>query len=448
MLAMGPSPTDADLPQRDGSESPGPAPDGTTPHGRRAIPYKWELIGLLWIAFFLHQADRQIFNNLSTMIRDDLGLSKVQFGLVGTVFLMVYGIMVPLAGYAGDALRRKWVVMMSLLVFSAATLLTGLAGGLVALIVCRSVATGGGEAFYYPAANSLIGQFHHKTRAMAMAIHQTALYVGIVSSSLAALVGQLYGWQSAFYVFGGFGLAMAVVVLFRVHDTPTPPAADAAGPARGPAVGEVLRHVFSKPTVLLLSLAFAGMVFVDNGYKTWMPSFLEEDHGLTTFSASFWSMFAHYLGAMVGVTVGGRLSDRFAQRRPSVRMEFEYLGLLAGAPFIYWMGVATGPAACCVALAGFGLFRGVYDSNLFAAPFDVIEPRYRASAVGIMLSCAFIMGASSSTILGWMAQRMSMSTAIASMAAVYVASGLVVVIARYTSFARDYVEETSEEPAQ
>jgi MFS family permease len=155
----------------------------------RLIPYKWELIILLWCTFFLHQADRQIFNNLSTMIRDDLGLSRFQFGLVGTVFMVVYGLMVPLAGYAGDVLRRKWVVLGSLLVFSTTTLLTGLAGGLIALVVFRSVATGGGEAFYYPAANSLIGQFHRNTRAMAMAIHQTALYCGIVFSSFAALVG-------------------------------------------------------------------------------------------------------------------------------------------------------------------------------------------------------------------------------------------------------------------
>ncbi len=414
----------------------------------RWIPYKWELIVLLWFAFFLHQADRQIYNNLSTMIRDSLELTKFQFGLVGTVFMVVYGVMVPLAGYAGDALRRKWVVLGSLIVFSAATLLTGFATGLIALIVFRSVATGGGEAFYYPAANSLIGQYHRKTRAMAMAIHQTALYCGIVFSSLAALVGQWYGWRSGFYVFGGFGLVMAVVIYLRVHDTPTPAPRDASGAGRnaGPSVGEVLRHVFSKPTVLLLSLAFAGMVFVDNGYKTWMPSFLEEDHGLSPFWASFWAMAAHYAGALVGVTAGGRLSDRVAVRRRAVRMEFEYLGLLLGAPFIYWMGMAAGPVTCCIALALFGLFRGIYDSNLFAAPFEVIEPRYRASAVGIMLSCAFVMGASSSAILGWMADTLSMRTAIASMAGVYILSGVVVMVARYTSFARDCVEESPEEP--
>ncbi len=437
----------------DSSKSNAPSSDG--PGGTaRLIPYRWELIVLLWCTFFLSQADRQIYNNLSTIIRDDLGLTRFQFGLVGTLFMIIYGVTVPLAGYAGDVFRRKWVVLFSIAMTSTATLLTGLTAGLVpallALIVFRSLADGVGGACYYPAANSLIGQFHHKTRATAMAIHQTALYCGIVASSVAALIGQHYGWRNAFYLFGVAGMLMAVVVFLRVHDTPMPagPPGASGSQRQAPTVGEVLGHILRKRTVWLLSLAFAGHVFVENGYKTWMPSFLEEDHGLAPFWASFWAMGAHYAGAFLGVTIGGRLSDRLAVRRRAARMEFEYLGLMLASPFIIWMGMAAGPIACCVALGFFGLFRGVYDSNLFAAPFEVIEPRYRASAVGLMLACAFVMGASSSALLGWMADHMSMSAAIASMAAVYFLSGVVVLIARYTTFAGDAIDESPAEPVE
>ena len=126
-------------------------PPSTLHHSGRSTPapgsYKWELLVLLWCAFFLHQGDRQIFNNLASLIMDDLGLTKVQFGLVGTIFTVVYGVMVPLSGYAGDAGRRKWVVLGSLLVFSTATLLTGLCAGLLTLILFRSIATGAARRF-------------------------------------------------------------------------------------------------------------------------------------------------------------------------------------------------------------------------------------------------------------------------------------------------------------
>jgi sugar phosphate permease len=417
-------------------------PDASARTTGAAGAYKWELIVLLWCAFFLHQGDRQIFNNLAPLIMGDLGLTKVQFGLVGTVFIVVYGVMVPVSGYAGDALRRKWVVLGSLVVFSTATLLTGLGTGLLTLLLFRSIATGGGEAFYYPAANSLIGQFHQQTRALAMAIHQTALYVGIVASSFAATVGQEYGWRSAFFVFGSCGIVMAGVILWRMRDTPQPGTmgSDPAATGTGPRVAEVLRYVFAKRTVLLLGVAFAGQVFVNVDYLTWMPTYLHERFGLALDVASFLALFCHHAAAFVGVTAGGWLSDRLARRWRTARMQFEYLGLLLGAPFIWWMGQSGSATLCCAALAGFGLFRGVYDSNLFAAPFDVIEPRYRSSAVGVMLCCAFVMGASASTILAWIAQRLDMATAISSMSGVYVAAGLIVLLALGTTFRRDYCD--------
>lgn len=110
--------------------------------------YKWVLLGLLWIAFFLHQGDRQIFNSVIPLVKTSLGLSDIQMGLIGSIFQLVYGVLVPLAGLAGDRLPRKWIIVWSLLIFSAGTLLTGFSSGLIALVIFRSLATGGGEAFF------------------------------------------------------------------------------------------------------------------------------------------------------------------------------------------------------------------------------------------------------------------------------------------------------------
>ncbi|MFA7004468.1 MAG: MFS transporter, partial [Verrucomicrobiia bacterium] len=166
------------------------------------LPYKWELIVLLWFAFFFNQADRQAYNVVLPLLSADLKLSPVQAGLVASIFLWCYALLVPVAGYLGDISRRKWIVFWSLLVWSAGTILSGATTGLASLIVFRSIATGGGEAFYFPSANSLIGQYHHKTRAMAMSIHQTALYVGLIASGfIAGWIGEHFGWRSAFYVF-------------------------------------------------------------------------------------------------------------------------------------------------------------------------------------------------------------------------------------------------------
>ncbi|HPB12162.1 MAG TPA: MFS transporter, partial [Kiritimatiellia bacterium] len=63
------------------------------------LPYKWELIALLWFAFFFNQADRQSYNVVLPLLTKDLGLSSVQTGLIGSIFLWCYALLVPLGGY-------------------------------------------------------------------------------------------------------------------------------------------------------------------------------------------------------------------------------------------------------------------------------------------------------------------------------------------------------------
>jgi sugar phosphate permease len=401
------------------------------------------MLALLWVTFFLHQADRQIYNNLLPLIRADLRLDNVQLGLVASVFTAAYGLCVMVGGYAGDVLRRKWIVIVSLLVWSGATLLTGLSSSVVALMIFRGLATGGGEAFYYPAAASLISQCHRHSRATALAIHQSALYVGIVASFLAGYVGERYGWRNAFYVFGGCGMGLGAILLMRLQDTPRNNAGASTTnvPPPGPPLPLVLRTLFRTPTALWLCAAFAADVFVVIGYATWMPTFMHERYGMSVTAAGFAALASHHAAAIVGAILGGTLSDRWAARRRSVRMEFESLGLLDGAPLIVWMGYAGSVPTCCTALALFGLFRGIYDSNLWAAMFDVVEPRYRASATGLMLSCAFLVGAIAPVLMGWMKGFVGLSTAIASLGAVYFAGGVIVLVALGTSFAKDYCQE-------
>jgi MFS family permease len=160
---------------------------------KKAIPYKWELIVILWLAYFFNQGDRQIFNAVIPLIKKDMRLSDVEIGTIATIFTIVYGCIVPFAGFASDLFKRKWIIFFSLLIFSAGTLLTGFSGSLFSFILIRGIVTGGGEAVYYPAATSLISQYHQKTRAMALSIHQTSLYVGIVVSGFIHLV-----WEDCF----------------------------------------------------------------------------------------------------------------------------------------------------------------------------------------------------------------------------------------------------------
>ncbi|MDX9868892.1 MAG: MFS transporter, partial [Kiritimatiellia bacterium] len=362
----------------------------------------------------------------------------VQAGVVATVFVAVYGICVPLAGFLGDILRRKRQILFSVFLFSAGTLLTGFGGGLWAMILFYGILFGGGEALYYPPATSLMGQFHENSRATALSIHQTALYLGIMFSGYFS--GYLArtmpgGWRAPFLVFGLAGIVWGAVVLLLMRDTPAP--APAAAAARPP-LRETLAHILGKRSAIALALAFGCMVYVDVGFKTWTPTFLIETFGFTPEKAGFSAVFYHFLCAFAGVMIGGKLTDRWAGRRRAVRFEANAAGLLLGAPFILLMARSGSEWACFAALGLFGLFRGLYDSNLFASLFDVIKPQYRASATGLMLSFAFLTGSLSPTVLGFLKTRFGLSFGLATLAAAYVLGGVIILIARMLFFGRDY----------
>ena len=102
------------------------------------------------------------------------------------------------------------------------------------------------------------------------------------------------------------------------------------------------------------------------------------------------------------------------------------------------MARADSFTAVCWAMGLFGLFRGIYDSNQFASIFDVIEPRFRASAMGVMLCCAFAFGSLASVALGYVKDAYSMSTGLALLAPFFVAGALVILVARTVFLKRDY----------
>ena len=406
--------------------------------------YKWWALGLLWVAFFLQQGTRQLFGPSVPAICASFGVDKVALGVVGTVFAMTYGICVPFAGITADIFNRKWMVTIGVGVFCLGIFLSGFVASIGLLIVTYGILNGFGQTFYYPSATSLISQLHKDSRATAISILQLGLYIGIVGcGSLAGFVAGRGGesWRTPFWIFGGIGLAWAVALAIFLKDTKP---VQAAGGANKPSIREAVKAVFSKPTAICVILGLAMMIYVDIGFKNWMPSHLQETFGPSNPYLKQWAglhaVLWHYLGAIAGILVGSRIGDRLVKGRPGIRLELGIAGLGLAIPFIVWMAMTPSFALCCVAMFGFGVFRGVYDSNFMASFFDVVNPRYHASGCGIMMCIAFLFGSLSSTVLPWLAKVLggNMSWSMSSLAGFYLIGALVILLARTCFLKRDY----------
>lgn len=398
--------------------------------------YKWEVLTLLWIAFFLNQADRQVFNVVLPLIKADLHLSDLQIGSIATAFNLVYALLVPLAGYVGDIFSKKWIVALSILFWSIATMFTGLSNGVLMLVMMRSIATGGGEAFFGPANYSLLAQYHKGTRAFAMSIHQTSYYIGIILSGyVAGYIGERYGWRNAFYVFGAVGVIHGIVLIFRLKDKKDDQEVKKEEKVR---LLEGFKVLFSTPTAIMLTIGFSGLIFVLTGYLTWMPTYLYENFNMSLSSAGFHSMFYTHLFAFGGVILAGKYSDKIAKKNPASRMMMQGVGLLIAAPFIVMMGNSTVLFTIYIGFAGFGFARAFFDANTYTILYDVIPERYHSSASGTMIMTGFLIGSMSPIVLGYLKPLFGLSFGISMLAVVWVVCGLLLIFTSKFLYKRDY----------
>jgi MFS family permease len=128
------------------------------------------------------------------------------------------GFLSPVGGFFADRYSRKKVIVFSVLIWSAVTVWTGLINNFHEMLAAR-LAMGVSEACYIPAALALITDYHKgRTRSLATGLHMSGLYAGLALGGIGGYVATLWGWRYGFQLFGVFGLAYSLVLLYFLKD--------------------------------------------------------------------------------------------------------------------------------------------------------------------------------------------------------------------------------------
>ena len=400
--------------------------------------YKWEVVILLWIAFFLNQGDRQAFNIVLPQIQTLFGASDSTMGLIAALFNVFYAVVVPFAGFYADRLSRSKMIIVSTLIFSSATLFTGFAGGIISFIIFRCLGMGVGQGIFGPTYLGLIAQYHDSTtRGRAMSFHQTSSYIGVVACSvLAGYIADHLGWQYACYIFGGLGVLFTGWMAIRLKDKNT---AIPAHKIDQPAFKDGLYAFFKVPTAICMLTAYTCGIFTITGYLTWMPKYIKETFDLSTASAGFHSMFWTNITAFAGVMIGGIIADRIVIKGKSGanRIWLQVIGILLAAPCLVLMGMSQNLIIVCMALAGFGLFRGLFECATYPVLYDVISSKYYSLSSAIMILFGFSIGALAPWILGIIGDTIGLSKGFIILATVWSTASIALVLARLKFYNKD-----------
>ncbi len=387
--------------------------------------YKWHAVAMLWGIAFFNYADRQAIFSVFPLLEAELHLSPIQLGLLGSSFAWVYGLCAAFAGAIVDRVRRVAAVLWGLYAWSAICMATAISRTFGHLLFFRS-AEGLGETLYFPASVSLLSDYHGKaTRSRALGFLQTSVYLGTIAGGFfAGLIGQRYGWRWSFVVFGGLGMLLGVVLHRFLIEPERGAAEERAAPAETLPVGQTWSLIVRTPSALCLLGAFLCANFVAVVLLAWMPKFLYDKFEMNLATAGLTATLFVQLASMAGAPLGGWLADLLRRRFAGGRLMVQAVGVLLGAPFVVLCGLTTSIPTLLVALTAWGLFKGLYDANIFASVFDVIPARARGSAAGLMNTIGWLGGGGTAPIVvGWVSETHGLGVAIALAASVYALAG-------------------------
>jgi MFS family permease len=389
--------------------------------------YKWCVIGLLWGVCFLNYADRQAIFVLFPLLSAEFHLSNMRLALLGSSFMWMYALFGPAAGWLGDHISRKGLILAGLILWLGVTVSTILSRQYWLLVGLR-VLSGVAEAVYFPAAMSMISDYHGvDTRSRAMSIHQSAVYAGTVGGGvLASLVAERFGWRSSFLPFGMLGVALLVFLMAFLKEPQRTVSAATDATTRDAtahvAKGSWIAQTLGSALVARLMVAFVGANFVAMILLVWLPSFLFTRFHMSLSMAGVSATVYLQVASIAGVLCGGVLADRMARGNPGGRMRTQALGLLAGAPFLFFTGWTTSMRVLAAVMIGFGFCKGIYDANIFASLHDVVQPEFRAVSVGMMNSLGWLGGGIAPLAMAAGSERLGMGLCLSATALIYVSA--------------------------
>lgn len=336
---------------------------------KTGLPYRYRVLVLLFSLIFVMYLDRLCISVAGPRIQSDLHLTPVQWGWVIGAFTLAYAALQIPSGALGDRIGPRRVLARIVLWWSAFTVATGLVASYPTLLAVRFL-FGAGEAGAFPNSASAVSKWIPKSeRARALSSFWVATGLsGIATPLIVVTIQQRFGWRPSFYVFGALGIIWSAIWYTWFRDTPWQKAGVTEEERRLIGVPAASRHAgvswarrFRSPNFVLLILMYHFYCWGGYFYLSWLHTYLQVGLRLTEDQMKFASALPPAAG-LLGVTLGGYLSDRF-MRGHSLRFARCSIGSvsLIGSGILLWAAsLATNPwTAVALITAGLGVMNGM-----------------------------------------------------------------------------------------
>jgi MFS family permease len=357
------------------------------------------ILALLTGLNLVNYLDRLVVSAVLPKIQEELHLSNFEGGLLATVFLVGYFLTSPIFGSLGDRLPRKGLIAAGVLVWSVATMASGVASGLWSLLAARAM-VGVGEASYATLAPTIIDDVAApEKKGRALAVFYSAMPIG---AALGYLVGGFvesrWGWRSAFFVAGGPGVLLALLCLV-IAEPERSLAKEKANIARD--VRALLKRDLYRQGVL----GYCAYTAAIGAFSYWAPKFIYARYELPLKVANFRFGLITVVAGAIATILGGRWADRTAnatgvntdtpegaRARVKALLRICSLGSAIGAPVALACFLAPSPNVFFVLVFFAIVFLFINTSPINAIVLQAVPSELRASAMALSIFAIHVFG--------------------------------------------------------
>jgi MFS family permease len=369
------------------------------------------VLGMLCLMYFITYLDRVNVSTAAAGFSKEFGLSKTEIGFVFSAFAYPYLVFQIIGGWVSDRFGARRTLLACGALWAAATALTGMAGGLVSLLLARLL-LGLGEGATFPAATSAMSRWIAKEkRGFGQGITHAAARIGnAVAPGVVVAIMVAYGWRESFYVCAGLSFVWVVVwgLTFTEHPkdhpriTPEELAFLPKPAAKKPPVpwGRLFRRM-APVTIVYFCYGWTLWLFL-----SWIPQYFLHSYDLNLQKSAIFASSVFFAG-VIGDTLGGLVTDRLLVKTGSLQKARSWmvavcmlLCLLVLIPLTMTHNLYVSLA--CLS-AGF-FFAEMTIGPMWSIPMD-IAPEFSGTASGMMNTGSALAAIISPVISGWVIDR-------------------------------------------
>jgi MFS family permease len=369
------------------------------------------VLGMLCVMYFLTYVDRVNLSTASSAIQKEFALSPTQLGFVLSAFAYPYAALQVIGGWVGDRLGARKTLFLCGTVWALATATTGLATGMVSLVVFRML-LGLGEGATFPTATRAMQSWTPVgRRGFAQGVtHAFSRLGNTVTPVIVTALMAWWSWRGAFVVLGAASMVWVVAWWLYYRDDPK----DHAGITKADLAILPPHGAPKKATVpwrrLTLRILPVTLTYFCYGWTlwlmlTWLPQFLQKQFSIDLKQSAIYLTIVYFFG-FIGDSVGGIVSDYLLHR--TGRLTFSRLvvivpGMLCAAAFTMPVLFSRDLVTVTICLSGAFFFLELVIGPIWAVPMD-IAPKYSGMASGLMNTGSAVAAIVSPLAFGYIVQ--------------------------------------------